>query len=64
MAEIINLRRARKSRRKALAETQAAGNRARSGASLAGRRLAEARDTLASARHEGHRLTRPTPDDG
>lgn len=64
MAEIINLRRLRKSRHKVQAETQAAGNRARSGASLADRQLAEARDNLALARHEGHRLVKPPRDDG
>ena len=69
MAEIINLRRVRKSRKKAQAEAQAAGKRAGSGANPAARRLADARSILAIARHEGHRLAnpppaRPPPDDG
>lgn len=62
MAEITNLRRARKARQRARAEADASENRARFGQNLADRRLADAWDALASARHEGHRLT-PAPAD-
>ena len=59
MAEIINLRQARKSRERAAAEAQAERNRARFGLSKAEKKKREANDRLAVERHEGHRL-KPT----
>ena len=55
MADIINLRRARKAKARADAETTAAENRARFGRPAAERKLEAARDALEKARHEGHR---------
>ena len=62
MAEIVNLRLARKARQRAKSDADASENRARFGQNLADRRLAEARDALASTRYDGHRLT-PAPAD-
>lgn len=65
MAEIVNLRRARKAKARAEAETTAAENRARFGRPAAERKLEAARDELAGKRHAGHRLEKPgkTDDD-
>ncbi|RXT54993.1 hypothetical protein B6S44_11905 [Bosea sp. Tri-44] len=57
MAEIVNLRRARKARDRATAEAQAAQNRIDFGRTKAERTLTEAEKTLAKRRLEGHRLT-------
>ncbi|MCV9935906.1 DUF4169 family protein [Boseaceae bacterium BT-24-1] len=57
MAEIVNLRRARKARDRATAEAQAAQNRIEFGRTKAERTLTEAEKTLAKRRLEGHRLT-------
>jgi hypothetical protein len=53
--EIVNLRRARKAKARADAETLAAANRARFGRTKADRELSEAQDALAARRLEGHR---------
>ncbi len=55
MAEIINLRQARKARDRAAREAQAEENRAKSGRPKADRTLAAAKDELARRRHEAHR---------
>ncbi|AZO76437.1 MULTISPECIES: DUF4169 family protein [unclassified Bosea (in: a-proteobacteria)] len=57
MAEIVNLRRARKARDRASAEAQAEQNRIAFGRTKAERRLTEAEKTLAERRLEGHRLS-------
>lgn len=57
MAEIVNLRRARKARDRASAEAQAAQNRIEFGRTKAERKLTNAEKTLAERRLEGHRLT-------
>lgn len=61
MAEIINLRRARKQRDRAAADKQAEQNRISFGRSKAERSLTEAERDKAARTLEGHRL--PTPDD-
>lgn len=55
MAEIINLRRARKQRARQDAETQAQQNRVSFGRSKAERRLTEAERDKATRALEGHR---------
>lgn len=62
MAEIINLRRARKARDRASAEAQAEQNRIAFGRTKAERKLTGAETTLAERRLEGHRLS-DDPDD-
>jgi len=57
MAEIVNLRRARKARDRASVEAQAAQNRIEFGRTKAERKLTEAEKTLAERRLEGHRLS-------
>jgi seryl-tRNA synthetase len=59
MAEIINLRQARKAREREAAEAQAERNRAKFGLGKAERKKREANDKLAIERHESHRL-KPT----
>lgn len=61
MAEIINLRRARKLRDRAAADKQAEQNRISFGRSKAERSLTEAERDKATRTLEGHRL--PSPDD-
>jgi len=56
MAEIVNLRRARKAKARSEAETQAAQNRIEFGRTKAERKLTEAEKALQAARLEGHRL--------
>lgn len=56
MAEIVNLRRARKARDRAEAEAQAAQNRIAFGRTKAERKLTETEKTLHATRLEGHRL--------
>ena len=57
MAEIVNLRRARKARDRASAEAQAEQNRIAFGRTKAERKLTEAEKTLAERHLEGHRLS-------
>ena len=63
MGEIVNLRRARKQKARAGSEAEAAANRAKFGASRAGREAATSRRELEAARLDGHRLTPAAPDD-
>ncbi|MGO4735166.1 DUF4169 family protein [Bosea sp. 2KB_26] len=62
MAEIINLRRARKQRQRVAAEAKADQNRIDFGRSKAERSLAEARREKAARELDGHKLA-PPPDD-
>ncbi|KFC73780.1 hypothetical protein FG93_01469 [Bosea sp. LC85] len=62
MAEIINLRRARKQRQRVATETKADQNRIDFGRSKAERSLTEARREKATRELDGHKLT-PPPDD-
>ncbi|MDD3444168.1 MAG: DUF4169 family protein [Zavarzinia sp.] len=67
MADIINLRRARKAKARAEAEATAAENRIRFGRPAAERKLEAARDALETRRHEGHRRAdseKPDDDQG
>jgi hypothetical protein len=61
MAEIINLRAARKARDKAADEARAAENRTRFGRSKAERQRAEAVEDSAAKKIDGHRLERLSP---
>lgn len=61
MAEIINLRQARKARARVARDVEAAANRAAHGRPKAERRLAEAEAARAARRVEGHRRE---PEDG
>jgi hypothetical protein len=56
MAELINLRRVRKSKARSEAETQAAANRARSGVSKALRTQAKDETERAKRATEAHKL--------
>ncbi len=56
MAEIVNLRRARKAKARSEAEAQAAQNRIAFGRTKAERKLTEAEKALQAARLDGHRL--------
>lgn len=56
MAEIINLRRVRKQRKRDEADKQAEQNRISFGRSKPERMLTEAEKTLAAKRLDGHRL--------
>ncbi|ACA15624.1 conserved hypothetical protein [Methylobacterium sp. 4-46] len=62
MAEIINLRRARKARARQTEEARAEENRVAFGRPKAARTLAESRRAIETARHEGHRLEGPPED--
>lgn len=64
MAEIINLRRARKARDRATAEAQAAQNRIEFGRTKAERKLTAAEKTLQATRLDGHRLDAAKDDKG
>ena len=57
MAEILNLRQARKSKARAEAAAVADANRARFGRSKAEKRETAARDALAMRRLDGHKRT-------
>jgi hypothetical protein len=59
MAEIVNLRMARKRAARAAREIQAEQNRARSSAPKAERKLGRARRESELARHEAHRIEPP-----
>jgi hypothetical protein len=56
MNEIVNLRRARKAKARAEAESVAAANRARFGTPKAQRALTQARSEKAAQRLDSHRL--------
>lgn len=62
MAEIINLRRARKTKARAQADAKADENRARFGRPKAERTLTAKIDDLAAKRLEGHRLEGGQPE--
>ncbi|MDJ0931184.1 DUF4169 family protein [Breoghania sp.] len=62
-ADIINLRQARKARRRADKETKAAENRVRFGQSKADKETAKAETEKATRSLEGHRLDPPSRDD-
>lgn len=61
MAEIINLRQARKAKERAVKESQAADNRIAFGRPKKARTLSEAKKAIEFARHEGHKLTGGEP---
>jgi hypothetical protein len=56
MAEIVNLRRARKAKTRREKETEAEANRAKFGTPAAVRKLNEAREELAAKRIDAHRI--------
>jgi hypothetical protein len=56
MADIINLRQARKARESAAAEANAERNRAKFGLTKTEKKKQKANEKLATERHEGHRL--------
>ena len=64
MAEIINLRRQRKQRKRKAAESEAAENRVRFAMPASRRSLEKARRDLEAGRHEGHRLDTTRTDPG
>jgi Domain of unknown function (DUF4169) len=61
MADIVNLRRARKDKARAEKAAEAAGNRARFGRSKAERDKRVADEALAIRRLDGHRLGKDEP---
>ena len=62
MAEIINLRQARKDRARVEKEQKAADNRIAFGRPKKARTLAEAKKAIEVSRHEGHKLVGPDPE--
>lgn len=60
MAEIVNLRRARKARERAVSEARASENRAAFGRSKAEQQTTMAQAELDQRQHEGHRLVAVT----
>ena len=62
MAEIINLRQARKARLRSAREAQAADNRIAFGRPKKARTLQERKTAIEVSRHEGHRLKGGTAD--
>ena len=62
MAEIVNLRRARKLKERERQQAEAVQNRAVFGRSKAEKRLVESERALAEASLEAHRLARPDGD--
>ncbi|MGH6798403.1 MAG: DUF4169 family protein [Roseiarcus sp.] len=62
MSEIVNLRRARKLKKRERQQTEAAQNRAVFGRSKAEKRLVESERALAEAGLEARRLARPDGD--
>lgn len=62
MAEIVNLRAARKGKARAAKEEAARANRILHGTPKAARRLEQARADKAKTRLEGHRLENRRPD--
>jgi hypothetical protein len=63
LTEIVNLRRARKLKKREREQAEAAQNRAIFGRSKADKRLIESERALAEASLEAHRLARPDGDD-
>ena len=63
MAEIVNLRRARKAKERAAASAAAAANPRAFGRSKADRARGEAESDVAARRLEGHRLGEPERDE-
>jgi Domain of unknown function (DUF4169) len=63
VAEIINLRRARKLQERELKQAEAAQNRALFGRSKAEKRLIESERALADAHLDARRLAKPDGDD-
>ena len=61
MAEIVNLRRARKAKARAADQDQAAQNRARFGTPKTARDLAKARTEKVTEALDAHRLDKPRP---
>lgn len=59
MAEILNLRRARKAKARAEKDAHAAENRTKFGVSGVVRRLQKAEDKLADKRLSGHKIEQP-----
>ena len=59
MAEIINLRQARKAKARDAKEAKAADNRIAFGRPKKARTLVEAKKAIEVARHEGHKLVGP-----
>ena len=62
MADIVNLRQARKRKARAEKESQAQANRVAFGRTKDERRLSEARTELETRRLEGHRLDPKEPE--
>ena len=62
MAEIVNLRRARKLKEREREQAEAAQKRALFGRSKAGKRLITSERALADANLDGRRLTKPDRD--
>ncbi|MFD0937142.1 DUF4169 family protein [Methylobacterium trifolii] len=62
MAEIINLRQARKARERAADAAKAADNRIAFGRPKKAKTLQEKRKRLEETRHEGHRLASDEPE--
>jgi hypothetical protein len=63
-AELVNLRRARKARRRAEAAADAAANRARFGGSLADRTWTQRETARAERAFDGHRIEEDAPPSG
>lgn len=63
-AELVNLRQARKARRRAEAASDAAANRARFGRSLVERSMAQRETTRAERAFDGHRIEENAPPSG
>jgi hypothetical protein len=62
MAEIINLRDARKAKARSEKEAKAADNRIAFGRPKKAKTLAEAKKAIEVSRHEGHKLSGPDPE--
>ncbi|KQP07349.1 MAG: DUF4169 family protein [Methylobacterium sp.] len=62
MAEIINLRDARKAKARSAKEAKAADNRIAFGRPKKAKTLAEAKKAIEVSRHEGHKLVGPDPE--
>ncbi len=56
MADLVNLRRARKAKARAEAEAQAAANRLTHGRSKTEKRMSKANTEAAKRKHDGHKL--------
>jgi hypothetical protein len=62
LAEIVNLRRARKLKERERSQAEAAQNRTLFGRSKGEKRLTESERALAEAAHDGRRLVKPDGD--